>query len=261
LAEGGTSADNYGLKSQAIGGVDAIGLYATASGATNNYAAIFDQGNVGIGTTSPDQNLHIYDAAGPTVMRLERSTGPAVIQLFKSGTGAVVRDWTIAATPTGFVDITYSTDDFSSNVSLMRLQDDKVVIKSELELDSTIMLSGANSEINRTTDGADETGGYHLLPIAYGTIDGDGTVDNATPNVSVSYVSLGVYDISITDYGAGSKDFITNSPVVNVTIKGGDFGVCKWDVQPTTNIIRIETLNSSFEISNIAFSFVIYMAD
>ncbi len=30
-----------------------VGLYSTATGATNNYAAIFDGGNVGIGTTTP----------------------------------------------------------------------------------------------------------------------------------------------------------------------------------------------------------------
>jgi hypothetical protein len=36
-----------------------VGLYATASGGSNNYAAIFENGNVGIGTTSPSSSLHI----------------------------------------------------------------------------------------------------------------------------------------------------------------------------------------------------------
>ncbi|MEK7585872.1 MAG: tail fiber domain-containing protein, partial [Patescibacteria group bacterium] len=37
----------------------AIGLYATASGADTNYAAIFNAGNVGIGTTAPAKQLQI----------------------------------------------------------------------------------------------------------------------------------------------------------------------------------------------------------
>jgi hypothetical protein len=40
-----------------------VGLYASASGATNNYAAIFDAGNVGIGTTSPAEKLDVYDGS------------------------------------------------------------------------------------------------------------------------------------------------------------------------------------------------------
>jgi len=35
--------------------------YFTASGATNNYAAIFDAGNVGIGITTPTSELHLVD--------------------------------------------------------------------------------------------------------------------------------------------------------------------------------------------------------
>jgi hypothetical protein len=39
-----------------------VGLYATASGGSNNYAAIFDAGNVGIGTTAPGSLLQIAGA-------------------------------------------------------------------------------------------------------------------------------------------------------------------------------------------------------
>jgi hypothetical protein len=36
-----------------------IGIYATAEGGLNNYAGIFEKGNVGIGATTPLQKLHI----------------------------------------------------------------------------------------------------------------------------------------------------------------------------------------------------------
>jgi hypothetical protein len=50
-----TSGTNYGavLVAEGIGATKNIGLYASAEGATTNVAAIFDKGNVGIGTSSP----------------------------------------------------------------------------------------------------------------------------------------------------------------------------------------------------------------
>ncbi|MDO9185145.1 MAG: tail fiber domain-containing protein [Bacteroidia bacterium] len=48
----GTYVSNTGAGTTNVGG------YYTATGATNNYAGIFDQGNVGIGTTAPSTQLH-----------------------------------------------------------------------------------------------------------------------------------------------------------------------------------------------------------
>lgn len=50
-----------------------VGIYATATGATNNYAAIFDQGRVGIGTTTPNEQLEITGN-----LRMPMSTGSTV---------------------------------------------------------------------------------------------------------------------------------------------------------------------------------------
>ncbi|MES2286898.1 MAG: hypothetical protein V4547_14505, partial [Bacteroidota bacterium] len=38
-----------------------VAAYFNATGGTNNYSGIFDQGNVGIGTTSPTAKLHVND--------------------------------------------------------------------------------------------------------------------------------------------------------------------------------------------------------
>ncbi len=68
-----TSGTNYGgqFNSQGSGATKNIGLYATAEGATTNYAGIFDSGNVGIGTTSPSAKLTIGDPGGATTRAIQ----------------------------------------------------------------------------------------------------------------------------------------------------------------------------------------------
>ena len=57
---GATSGTDYaGYFSNTGAATTNVGLYATATGATNNYAAIFDQGNVGIGSNNPSTRLHV----------------------------------------------------------------------------------------------------------------------------------------------------------------------------------------------------------
>jgi hypothetical protein len=56
-----TSGTNWGFQGGAYGSgaTKNIGLQVTAEGASTNYAAIFENGNVGIGTTSPQSKLHV----------------------------------------------------------------------------------------------------------------------------------------------------------------------------------------------------------
>ena len=64
-----TATTKYGIRVGTISGAgtNSYGLYVdTVSGATNNYAAVFNGGNVGVGTTNPDVNFHVA-AAAPTV--------------------------------------------------------------------------------------------------------------------------------------------------------------------------------------------------
>lgn len=54
-----------------------IGLYATASGAQNNYAAIFESGNVGIGTTAPTRTFDVVGDHGGNLVTDSRATETA----------------------------------------------------------------------------------------------------------------------------------------------------------------------------------------
>lgn len=61
----GTNYGAYSLVNGARGaGSTNVGGYFSASGAANNYAAIFEQGNVGIGTISPSYKLHSVASTG-----------------------------------------------------------------------------------------------------------------------------------------------------------------------------------------------------
>lgn len=56
------STTNYGAYFESTAGIGSttnVGIYATASGATNNYAALFYEGNVGIGTLTPTTKLYV----------------------------------------------------------------------------------------------------------------------------------------------------------------------------------------------------------
>ena len=62
----GTVGDKRGLDVVANGaGTTNIGMFVDASGATNNYAAIFNNGNVGIGTAAPKDKLKVSGSFAP----------------------------------------------------------------------------------------------------------------------------------------------------------------------------------------------------
>ena len=54
-----------GLKGEGIGSTDGVSSTAigdiTASGGHNNYAGIFENGNVGIGNTNPSEKLEVME--------------------------------------------------------------------------------------------------------------------------------------------------------------------------------------------------------
>jgi trimeric autotransporter adhesin len=59
----GNGGEKRGLDITATGTGNNTGLFVDASGGTNNYAAIFNSGNVGIGTINPASSLHVNGVA------------------------------------------------------------------------------------------------------------------------------------------------------------------------------------------------------
>src|SRR3989338_6607961 len=73
------------------GTTTAVGLYATATGADNNYAAVFESGNVGIGDTTPDAPLDVvgdvYISDGLSLFETAVSDGTVEATQFCTGDG------------------------------------------------------------------------------------------------------------------------------------------------------------------------------
>ncbi|KKU75773.1 MAG: putative T4-like protein proximal tail fiber, partial [Candidatus Giovannonibacteria bacterium GW2011_GWB1_47_6b] len=84
---GGSGTFNtYGLYSDVTGDADgtsmAVAIYGSATGADNNYAAIFENGNVGIGTTSPYAKLSVL---GEVVASNFSATSTTATSTFSGG--------------------------------------------------------------------------------------------------------------------------------------------------------------------------------
>jgi len=78
------------------GTTTAIGIYATASGADNNYAAIFNAGNVGIGTTAPVGALGILKAGNATQSNISTVVANGAINVsntYTSGNYVPLVNW------------------------------------------------------------------------------------------------------------------------------------------------------------------------
>ncbi|WP_046245591.1 hypothetical protein [Hymenobacter terrenus] len=120
---------------------------------------------------------------------------------------------------------------------------------SRLDVAGTITVSGANtSEVNRA-----QTGTANLLPICYGNVNADATINAAgsTANFTVTKAGTGIYDIMIT---GESYFYINYTTVASLNGVGGEL---------TTNSIsgtqlRVFTYNSSGATADRPFNFITY---
>ncbi|MCX6765657.1 MAG: tail fiber domain-containing protein, partial [Candidatus Moranbacteria bacterium] len=78
-------------------------LYATATGGTNNYAAIFDQGSVGIGTTSPGTKMEVVTVSSGDGIRIKNG-GVSVLSLYSTYADSSNRNWGIMTSYDNFGD-------------------------------------------------------------------------------------------------------------------------------------------------------------
>ncbi|MFZ2300168.1 MAG: hypothetical protein WAW00_03475, partial [Candidatus Moraniibacteriota bacterium] len=89
---GATTGTDYGAYVTNTGAATTnVGVYASATGATNNYAAVFENGSVGIGTATPTAKLNVKGTADATQVIVQANatqanTNPLLVLANSSGT-------------------------------------------------------------------------------------------------------------------------------------------------------------------------------
>jgi len=105
----------------------------------------------------------------------------------------------------------------------------------------------AEGEIRR-----EQTGAANMVPIAYGHVNANGGMNGAkTSNVSCTRTATGTYAITITGESINSTQYVVQTTPVGFNGTARVFSSLSGPLQ-------IRTYNTSFNLSNISFYFVVY---
>ena len=92
-----------------------VALYATATTGTNNYAAIFDAGNVGIGTSSPAAKLTVDSNSNSSSVRILGATeGTEIADIYVAASGRLLFDTTAGSAGQGFIEFKGEDDEYGT---------------------------------------------------------------------------------------------------------------------------------------------------
>lgn len=213
-----------------IGNGPKYGIYSSASGSGTNIAAYLD-GKVGIGTGNVSVN-EILEINGRARLRRNSFASGLWFNNINNGT---------APTEGAFVGLNNET---SGSESLGIWLNGAFRLWVNRDGNTNV------GEINRS-----QTSDANLVPIAYGNINADGTINSAssTNNFSVTKNSLGVYLISISGEAYNYLNYSTSATVVGYQTYGfiatNDSG---------TGALAITTASTSGNQSDRPFTFVVF---
>jgi hypothetical protein len=154
-------------------------------------------GNVGIGTTSPVNNLHLIEDSGTARIRVESADGQAGISFLSDSTVE-----TVIYSPDGSDDLRF----FVNNADRVAINSSGNVGIGTNSPSQKLVVNGnvhVTGEVQRPT-----TGAANMVPICYGHVDADGTIASGSGNFSASWrASADDYLISVTgeDFGVGTN--------------------------------------------------------
>lgn len=151
--------------------------------------------------------------------------------------------------------VDFFVDSIFSNSDILNLNFDKLIGSSPAQFIE--MNKGTNTIIQLNTDGTlmtpSRTGPANMLPIAYGNIAADGTINSATSNVSnVIVSSTGNYTLNITGETININDYIV---VVN-SINSSSTNI-SWGNMGSNLRIYVKDIGTNSYTAG-SFNFIIY---
>jgi hypothetical protein len=156
-------------------------------------------GNVGIGVLTPveridmDGNLKMNSTKGILLNNVDRPFITRGFDQFASGTYAGLGRWGLFMEPSrvtiGFPDLPGKGFKISSYSDNSNISKDILVINNDGDTDVYGKVTRSN-----------KTGSANLLPFAYGTVSGSGSISNGTGNFTVFRSGVGSYLIDFVEF-------------------------------------------------------------
>lgn len=213
---------------------------------------ILQNGNVGIGTPSPGFPLTVRSRPDGAGIVVQNNIQTQQVGFWTASNAAYVQSWSAT-------DLHFAADNAFSPRFILRTS-------GNAELEQSLLLT---KELNSPA-----LGGANLAPVAYGKINFDGTVLNATANVSVNKTGTGKYEISLAGHPDLYLDNIfyyvfvtTTAGTATSLIKANNtIEINNWDYRINyTNLVCAGACLQSQVLSPLAqirtdseFSFVVY---
>lgn len=220
---GGAAAHNIGLY-----------YYNPVDGQSKTYLYFTQAGNIGVGNFSPTGRMqidHFSGASTPTLNLYDSSTSGGPILQFRNAGGS--RNWQIRTEINHPVPANDEFNIVNNNVTL-----------ASISGTGNLNVTG---EVNRPS-----TGNTNLVPIAFGNISSGGLVQTGSGNITVSKITTGWYQVTIT---GESYQFQTYTTVVT---PAGNVGPIFTNTGSGSGNLHIYTYNLSGAAADSQFCFVVY---
>jgi hypothetical protein len=187
---------------------------------------IKQNGNVGIGTTNPGYPLTVRSLFNGAGIVVQNATQSQQIGFWTATNAAYVQTWSNT-------DMFFSTNNgVGPRFTLLTT--------GNADLDQSLQVA---KEINNPA-----TGGANLAPIAYGRAASDGTIINATANVTVNKIGTGQYEVAI----AGQPNMYLDNIFYYVFITTSAKTACS--LIKANNTIEVNTWNYQVNYTNLICS-------